>query len=82
MTPEQFTALSQSLREEIRAQFLGLRQDMRKPSSPWLDRHAAAKFLHVSPWTVDLYKRQGKLDPRYVGKKPLYLVEQLTEAAQ
>lgn len=77
MTPDQFTALEQSLREEIRAQFQGLRQDMSKPASPWLDRHAAARFLHVSAWTVDLYKRQGKLDPRYVGKKPLYPVEQL-----
>lgn len=77
MTPDQFITLEQSLREEIRAQFQGLRQDMRKPVSPWLDRKAAAQFLRIGRSHLDLYKRQGKLDPRYVGKKPLYLVEQL-----
>lgn len=80
ITAAQFTALEQSLRGYVEKLFNDLRKKLikpEKPNSPWLDRHAAARFLHVSAWTVDLYKRQGKLDPRYVGKKPLYPVEQL-----
>lgn len=47
------------------------------PETPWRTREQAAAHLHVSLPQLDLLRRRGKLDPDYVGRKPLYHVDEL-----
>lgn len=78
---QQYAALEVAMRKEVRKLLTGMRRDLvavaRESVSPFRDRKGAGAFLRISPKSVDLFKRQGKLVPRYVGGKPLYPVEQL-----
>ncbi|WP_423488174.1 hypothetical protein [Mycobacteroides sp. PCS013] len=42
-----------------------------------MNRVDAAKALGISPAQVDTEKREGRIAPRYLGRKPLYLVREL-----
>jgi excisionase family DNA binding protein len=40
--------------------------------SPWLTREQAAAYVHVSPRTLDRYRREGRVRAEYVVGRPLF----------
>ncbi|MCI0540821.1 MAG: hypothetical protein L0Z50_36945 [Verrucomicrobiales bacterium] len=70
--------LSQQQFEELRdAMCDAIREAVVEALSPHRDRLGAARYLKLSPMSIDVAKRRGKLKPKFVGDKPLYPIEQL-----
>ncbi|OHU48912.1 hypothetical protein BKG81_16035 [Mycobacteroides chelonae] len=42
-----------------------------------MSRVEAAKALGISPTQLDTEKREGRIAPRYLGRKPLYPIREL-----
>lgn len=47
-----------------------------KPS-PWRNRREAGAYVGLSPKTLDEFKRQGRIAPHYINKKPFYHTKDL-----
>jgi len=48
-------------------------REIRRAMSPWLTLEEAADYLKVSPDTIAAWRKEGKLRPKFLGKRWRYV---------
>ena len=71
-----FKILDEKLEQKLDAKF---EQPKHKDWPEWLTRHQVAKYLSISIASVDNYARQGFITKKYIGRKPRFHRDEITE---